>query len=64
MKEWKSFAEQGDADAQHIFALRYRDGEVVLQDMTAAHMWFNISAANGYAKAAETRDIAAGKLTA
>jgi hypothetical protein len=41
----------------------YAKGEGVLQDTIAAHMWFNIAAANGEKRAVKNRDIAAGKLS-
>ena len=41
----------------------YFSGEGVLQDMIAAHMWFNIAAENGDTVAEENRDIVAGKLS-
>ena len=44
--------------------MKYAKGEGVLQEMVAAHMWFNIAAANGAdASAAKNRDVAAGKLS-
>jgi len=63
MKWYRKAAEQGDADAQVNLALMYGNGQGVLQDMIAAHMWFNIAAANGHPDAAKLRDIAAGKLS-
>ena len=35
----------------------------VLQDMIAAHMWFNIGAANGNKGAVKGRDMAAKQLS-
>ena len=64
LKEWKQLAEQGDAPAQHTLGLMYYNGDGVIQDTMAAHMWFNIAAANGHAKAVKNRDIAANKLSA
>ena len=37
----------------------YNNGNGVLQDTIAAHMWFNIAAANGHKDTAENRDIVA-----
>jgi len=63
MKEWRPLAEQGLAGAQNNLGLMYDKGTGVLQDTIAAHMWFNIAAANGNTKAAGDRDVAAGKLS-
>ena len=41
----------------------YLNGEGVIQDTIAAHMWLNISVANGDSFARSDRDIAAGKLS-
>jgi hypothetical protein len=41
----------------------YRTGNDVPQDDVAAHMWFNLSATQGSAKAAENRDSLAAKMT-
>jgi TPR repeat protein len=46
LKEWKPLADQGDAVAQSNLGLMYGNGNGVLQDTIAAHMWFNIAAAN------------------
>jgi len=43
--------------------LKYAKGEGVLQEMVAAHMWFNIAATKGDAGAVKNRDIAAAKLS-
>jgi TPR repeat protein len=56
-------AEQGFADAQLFLGAMYDNGEGVLQDTIAAHMWLNIAAANGNKGAVKNRDIAAGKLS-
>ena len=41
----------------------YDVGKGVLQNTIAAHMWFNIAAANGEKVVVKNRDIAAGKLS-
>ena len=47
--EWfRKAAEQGLGGAQFSLGWMYRNGKGVLQDTIAAHMWFNIAAANGY----------------
>lgn len=52
----KAKAEKGDASAQLNLGLMYRDGDGVLQDYVAAHMWFNIASANGDRFAREQRN--------
>ena len=63
MKWYRKRAEQGDARAQCNRDLMYYNGYGVLQEMVAAHMWFNIAAVNGDTDAAGNRDIAAKKLS-
>ncbi len=41
----------------------YYQGKGVLADYVIAHMWFNISAANGNALGAENREILAEEMT-
>ena len=40
-------SEQGDAQAQSHFGNMYLNGQGVLQDYIRAHMWLNVSGANG-----------------
>ena len=48
VKWYRKAAERGDALAQVRLGGLYEDGdESVLQDLVAAHMWFNIAVANG-----------------
>ena len=62
--KWYSLAaEQGYADAQNNLGVRYENGSGVLQDNVRAHMWYNISAANGNKKSGEWRDERAGLMT-
>ena len=41
----------------------YANGQGVTQDYVLAHMWFNLSAAQGDADATKNRDRVAGKMT-
>jgi hypothetical protein len=41
----------------------YGNGRGVPQDYVAAHMWFNLSAAQGNANAAENRNNVAARMT-
>ena len=41
----------------------YENGEGVPQDLTRAHMWWNIAAENGDDDAREARDDIAGEMT-
>ena len=63
MKWYRLAAEQGYADAQSNLGVRYQYGQGVLQDNVMAHMWYNISSANGADKAGEWRDERAGQMT-
>ena len=55
-KKIKADAELGYADALFELGTLYEYGEGVLQDNVMAHMWHNISSANGNEKAGERRD--------
>jgi TPR repeat protein len=57
LQEWRPLAEQGDAQAQYTIATMYFAGEGVIQDHVIAHMWFNISSANGKARSSEARGL-------
>ena len=64
VKWYRKAAEQGNADAQSELGFVYaRGGKGVWQDLSAAHMWYNIAAVNGQRHSAEDRDLAADKLT-
>ena len=51
------------AEAQYNLALSYANGEGVIQDDVYAHMWWNISAANGHSLAKEIRDKVSPLMT-
>ena len=63
MKWYRLAADQGHAKAQNNLGSIYVEGKGVPQDYVLAHMWFNLSAAQGDEKAVEHRDIVAGKMT-
>ena len=56
-------AEQGEARAQNSLGLMYDFGKGVLQDNSLAHMWYNISSANGHEIAGQHRDRIAERMT-
>ncbi len=56
-------ADQGQKLAQGELALMYEKGEGVLQNNVLAHMWYNISSANGMSYASKRRDEIALKMT-
>ena len=62
VKWYRKAAEQGYAGAQSALGVMYYNGEGVLQDTIAAHMWFNIAAIKGNKIAVKNRDMAAKKL--
>ena len=63
-KEYELLAKQGNAEAQFFLGLMYAMGQGVLQDYKMAHMYFNISAANGGDDGGKARDVIADKMTA
>ena len=44
LREWTPLAEQGDAGAQTILGMMYKNGEGVIQDYKIALKWFRLSA--------------------
>ena len=56
-------AEQGDADAQLNLGVMYANGKGVPQDFILAHMWFNLAAAQGDARARKNSDKVASRMT-
>ena len=63
LKQWKPLAERGNSRAQSNLGAMYYNGQGVLVDFVIAHMWFNISAANGNEIGAENRDVLAKEMT-
>jgi peptidoglycan hydrolase-like protein with peptidoglycan-binding domain len=63
LKELQPLARQGDARAQRIVGILYRDGLAVPQDFVQAHMWFNLAAAAGETDAANERDDLVRRMT-
>ncbi len=49
-------AKNGIGEAQYYLGLLYENGQKVDKDLDEAHMWYNLSASNGYEKGAEARD--------
>jgi len=56
-------AEQGNANAQAKLGTMYENGRGVLQNNVLAHMWYNISSANGLERAMEYRDMRTRMMT-
>ena len=56
-------ADQGNANAQNNLGVMYADGLGVPENYVTAHMWFNISIANGEFVAGKRRDELAAKMT-
>ena len=63
LQEFRPLAEQGDADAQTALGWMYYLGQGVTEDYVQAHMWYNLTAAQGDNAAAKNRDIVAAKMT-
>ena len=64
LQEWRPLAEQGSAKAQYNLGVMYGNGQGVPQDYLLAHMWYNISSANGNENGAKNRSIVAKNMTA
>jgi peptidoglycan hydrolase-like protein with peptidoglycan-binding domain len=62
MHELAPLAGQGDARAQTLVGLMYRDGQAVPQDYVQAHLWLNLAAAAGQQDAAQARDALAARM--
>jgi len=62
MHELAPLADGGDARAQTIVGLMYRDGQAVPQDYVRAHQWLNLAAAAGQQDAAKARDELAARM--
>ncbi len=56
IEEFKKGAGLNDADAQYNLGSMYFKGQGTIEDHIRAHMWFNIAASNGHAKAQENRE--------
>ena len=50
-------ADQSFKGAQRLLGIMYQTGHGVRQDYVQAHMWFNLSAAQGWGAAAEARTM-------
>lgn len=55
-RELLPLAERGDARAQRLVGLMYRDGQGVRRDDIRAYMWFELAARRGQFGAADLRD--------
>ena len=60
---YRKAADQGLAFAQHDIGVMYAAGRGVAQDYVQAHMWFNLSAAQGNAGAVKNRNLIAAHMT-
>jgi outer membrane protein OmpA-like peptidoglycan-associated protein len=61
--EFRAFAENGNNVVQAYLAQMYFEGKGIPQDYVYAHMWANISSAQGFEKAGALRDAIANKMT-
>ena len=55
-------AEQGEALAQSELGVLFANGQGVPHDYVRAHMWFNLSAAQGHEKALQDRKRIAARM--
>ncbi len=63
LREFRSLAEQGNAETQYGLGLMYAKGLGVPQDYVQAHMWSNVAAAQGLVQARKFRETAANLMT-
>jgi len=63
LKWYTKAAEQGNTLAQRNLGLMYATGKGATQDYVLAHMYNNISAANGDKKAIKIRDLLSKQMT-
>ena len=63
LRLFRPLAGQGNAVAQFNLGVMYDNGHGVPQDHVLAHMWFNLSAAQGNQLAAGRRDRMATRMT-
>ena len=61
--EWRGAAAGGDARAMLALGRAYLKGLGVPQDYVLAHMWFNLSASRGEARALKERDALSSRMT-
>jgi peptidoglycan hydrolase-like protein with peptidoglycan-binding domain len=61
-RELQPLADRGDARAQRLVGLMYRDGLGVRQDLIRAYMWFDLAAEGGQFTAAGLRDELAERM--
>jgi peptidoglycan hydrolase-like protein with peptidoglycan-binding domain len=61
-RELQPLADAGDARAQRLVGLMYRDGLGVRQDSIRAYMWFELAARGGQSGAAELRNELAKRM--
>ena len=64
LRLWRPLADQGVNGAQYGLGLMYDKGRGVSQDFVYAHMWFDLSAAQGNKSALTSRDTAARRMSA
>lgn len=63
VKEWRTLAEQGDAEAQYNLGLCNDNGDGVPEDDITAYVWFNLKSAKGVDHAKISKDIIAKRMT-
>ena len=63
LMELQPLAEQGDARAQYLIGIIYRDGLSVQPDFVTAYAWLHVAAARGQPQAASARDGMSWRLT-
>lgn len=63
-QEFRQSADAGNSLAQYMMGRLYAEGRGVGEDMSAAYMWFDLSASNGNSHAIAARDAIAAEMDA
>ena len=62
MRWYTLSAEQGFSDAQYNLRLMCEEGHGTAQSLVRAHVWWNLSAAQGYKKSQKLREEVSKKM--
>ena len=63
LREWRTLAEQGDAEAQNRLGIMYLLSQGVPQDLVLAHLWLSLAARQGHETAYIISDDVAAFMT-
>ena len=63
LREWEHLAIKEDISAQYNLGVMYATGHGVIQNYNRTHMWYNIAASQGNARAKENKELVAKMMT-